>query len=217
MPFRRSDEAAAREFVDSVFSAGGARVGRGAKHPSTWSRDYTLRVANVWQRQAAAGRVLSLQEARRGPRMVARVRAEQEQALSRGKVLPGGLEHPRARWVGPRETVRGRERPDEGGAHGFYARQYRRASSAERFTTDRLAAERMQVLAYGTLTEGYGGGATTPQWRILYTGPRDEAPWDLLDLGYHADPESAISPGEPFPMFDRVERFEIRWGPYYGD
>lgn len=62
MTFRRSDLPAARAFADSVFSQGGA--GKPRKHPSTWTDDYTLRVANRWQRDAESGRPLTLASGR---------------------------------------------------------------------------------------------------------------------------------------------------------
>lgn len=207
MAFTRSQLPAARRFVDSVYSAGGARVGRGSRHPSTWSDDYTLRVANVWQRQAAAGRELSLQEARRGPGFTARIRAEQEQALARGKRIPGGLEHPRQRFVGPTDE---RGRPDLDESVGFYARQYRSRTGARRWV-GKLSTDRVQVIAYGSLTEGYAGAAP-PSWRILYTGPRDEVPWDALFAGYATRDGSAR-----VNAFDTIERWEVRWGPGIGD
>lgn len=220
MGFKRGDIAAARTFVDSVYAAGGARVGKGARHPGTWSDTYTLRVANVWQRQAAAGRPLSLQEARRGQGFAQRVYREQAEAQARGKTVRGGLEHPRQRFVGPTVKRRGREVPDLGGSAGFYARQYRRPSAAGRFI-ENLGSERVQVIGYGVPVTGYVSGGDDDAaivsniWRVLFTGPREVAidAWDLISSGYHVSEDGA----DAVPVFDVVERLEIRWGPGIGD
>ena len=208
--FGRGDIVAARTFVDSVYSRGGALTGRGARHPSTWSDTYTLRVANAWQRSAAAGRPLSLQEARRGRTFVERVRTERLAAERLGKRLPGGLEHPRERWVGPLVG----KRPDEEGSAGFYARQYRRGRSAADFVA-KLHADRVQVIAYGQLAAGYSGATLAKQWRVLYTGPRDGAVDDfpMMQSGMHGNDASGNG---GVVVFDSIERFEVRHGPGVG-
>ncbi len=208
MSFGRRDTAAARAFLDSVYSSAGTRRGRGARHPSSWSDAYALRIANVWQRQAAAGRPLSLQEARRGPGFTERVRREQAEAADRGRSLRGGLEHPRQRFVGPRDA---RGRPDEGESVGFYARQYRRLGSVERWA-NRLTTDRVQIIAYGELNSAYSGDSR-PGWRVMYTGDREAVPWDELRAGYAVREPGAA----PVLVFDRVIVWEVRWGPGIGD
>lgn len=68
--FGRGNLPAARAFLDSVYSSGGIRRGRGAKAPADLSDAQVIRYANSLQRQAAAGEPLDLRVARRGRELV---------------------------------------------------------------------------------------------------------------------------------------------------
>jgi hypothetical protein len=146
------------------------------------------------------------------------VRAEQLEAAGRGRIIRGGLEHPRQRYVGPLDQ---RGRPDELGSVGFHARQYRSPGAAGRFV-ERLTTDRVQVIGYGQLVEGYQniqavveGTLAIKQWRVLFTGDRDVAieAWGWISSGHHVSQD-----GEPDALiFDRIERLEIRWGAGIGD
>lgn len=211
--FSRRDLPAARAFLDSVYSSGGIRRGRGAKAPADLSPRQVLRYANSLQRQAAAGSPLSLQAARRGPAMVAREQAAREAASAKGRSYRSALEHPKSSWVGPTTRVAGREVPDEEGSAGFHQKTYRSPRFAKRLAGD-LTTERIQVIGYGPLAEGYSG-ALGKGWRVLYTGDREAAldRWDDIMAGWHHNED-----GEPdVQALDRVERVQLRWGPAIGD
>lgn len=207
--FTRATADDARAFLDSVYSRGGAITGRGARSPRTWSDAYAVRVANVWQRQAARGEPLSLQAARRGESATARARAFYETERAKGRrTAPGGigLEHPRSRWVGP---VDKRGRPDTDTGVGYYAKQYKRPSAARAYA-DRLAADRIQVLVYGTPASGYAD-ATGEVWRVVFTGQRDRCPWAAITAGY-----ATYDGSGRVLAFDRISRIEVRDGSYIG-
>jgi hypothetical protein len=214
--FSRSQLPAARAYVNSVFAAGGAKHGRGSRAPGTWSDAYTLRVANVWQRQSAAGRPLSLQEARRGPNAFEREAQARAAAAARGRPYRSALERPKESWVGPLDD---RGQPDVLGSSGFYQKTYRRPSYAEALARN-LTTDRIQVIGYGPLVEGYAGrqkatGQPERGWRVLFTGDRLRAldVWDDIMDGWHHDDS-----GDPdVAVFEYVERVQLRWGPAIGD
>lgn len=178
--FGRSNLPAARAYVDSIVSGGG--VGRPRKHPAGWSDDYLVRVANVWQRQAAAGEPVSLQKARRGPVTFAR---------------PGGGEHPRQRHVGPTKG-------------GHESREYRSRAAMRRWIERRIPgypATPIQIVAHGVPEQGYDALANAAElqvWRILYTGPGADVDWEWVRLGVHS-PDGRR-------LFDRLTGYEVRWG-----
>lgn len=210
-PFNRSTLDKARTFLAAEYQSGRIVRGRGAFAASDLSAAQAIRYANVAARTPGA---ITLQSARRGPEFTARARAEQVQAAARGKRIPQGLEHPRGRWVGPTKRVRGRDVPDLDAGSGYYADQRRQRAGGLR-QLQRIGAERVSILAYGTLAAGYGGDAGKG-WRVLFTGPRDQAirEWPAIGAGVHGRDGM---PGAGVPMFERVEKFEIRSGPYYGD
>lgn len=193
MSFTRRDLPAARAFVDSVVSGGG--VGKPRKAPATWSPDYIVRVANAWQRQAAAGQPVSLQAARRGPVTYAR---------------PGRGEHPRQRHVGP-------------AAGGHESREYRSLRALRRWIETKIPGyprTLVQIVGNGFPVEGYDSlwdrrfrrpgepdaeeVKPTPIWRILYTGPGADIDWEWIRDGVHAPDGKRL--------FSEVVGYEVRWG-----
>lgn len=199
-----------RAYVARQIASGRLVAGARANDPSQWSDAYARRIANYARAHRGA---VSLQAARRGGTATARAReflaAEQRKGR---RTAPGGvgLEHPRSRWVGPvKRDARGRMVPDLDTGAGFYAKQYKSPAAAQRYAA-RLSAERIQVLAYGTLARGYGGDAGQA-WRVLYTGPRDGAPWGAIRSGYATHDGSVRT-----PAFDHIARIEVRYGSYIG-
>ena len=175
-----------------MYAAGG--VLPGSKHPSTWSTDYTIRVANDLRRQAERGDPLSVQKARRG-------------GVTFGRAGHG--EHPRQRYIGPTDE-RGRPSPAPsshargGRPSGHYVREYRSLRAAERFVDKLPTGEPVQIVGFGIGVIGYRNVPTDREqviWRILYTGPYPK--WDRIRTGRTSTGEQA---------FERLHGVEIRWG-----
>lgn len=158
--FTRRNAAAARAFLDSVYSSGGVRRGRGSRAPADLTDKYAVRIANDLRRQAEAGQPLSMAAARRG---LVQVRT----GAQAGQYVPA----PERRRPGeaPMIGADGQPVPGSGFSRVTGGRPYSGRGSGPQAALNRARRlvppdTAVQVRVYGKLGPGYQG-KQVPQYR----------------------------------------------------
>lgn len=189
--FGRGNLPAARAFLDSVYSSGGIRRGRGAKAPAALSDAQVIRYANSLQRQAAAGEPLSLTVARRG-RVLVRTGPE------------AGTYRPAAERRKPRDIGLWGQGIEFASAAALvaYARRNLSPGDPGQITAYGKPAATYQVPAY--LRAQLDTGPTGRTWRTILTSP------DLLAEGAMVNGRALIREARQVGI-ESVRAWELRW------